>query len=409
MEYQEAINWLFSQVPFYQKQGKSAYKADLSNITKLCEALGNPQNGLKYIHIAGTNGKGSVCHMTASVLQEAGLKVGLYTSPHLLDFRERIRLNGEMIPETYVLNFIEKNGQLIKETECSFFEATTALMFAYFSEEKPDIILLETGLGGRLDSTNIIQAPLIAALTNIGLDHTNILGNSIEKIASEKAGIIKEESVVAIGVMPQEVERIFVNTAESKNCEFINVANFSSLASDLKGAYQQENTKLVQAIIHSLNMHYSYQIHYTDIKRGLANVVKNTRLKGRWELFASDPKVILDTGHNPNGIQSIIRTLENESYNRLHWVFGAMADKDIELVVDLLPIDAQYYLCQINNKRSLSLKILSTAFAKAGLKFSAANSPSEAYFLAKKNASKDDLILLAGSTFLVAEFLEEFS
>ncbi len=409
MEYQEAIDWLFAQVPFYQKQGKSAYKADLSNITNLCEALGNPHLDLNFIHVAGTNGKGSVCHMTASVLQEAGLKVGLYTSPHLLDFRERIRLNGQMIPKSFVLNFIQENKALIKSTKCSFFEITTAMMFLYFAEIKPDIILLETGLGGRLDSTNIIKTPLVSAITNIGLDHTNILGNTIEKIATEKAGIIKENGVVAIGIMPPEVERIFMDTAKSRRNKIIKASGFSSISSELKGACQGDNSRLVQAIIQALNIKPSFEISEVHIKKGLENVVKNTGLRGRWERLENSPAVILDTGHNANGIDTIVETLKKSSYDQLHWVFGAMADKDIEAVVKLLPVDGKYYLCGINNPRSLTLETLKKVFSECGLEFTSESSPFTAYTLAKKNASKNDLILLAGSTFLIAEFLEEYN
>ena len=400
MKYEEGLNYLFSKLPMYQRTGAAAYKKDIGNIIKACKILDNPQNKFKSIHIAGTNGKGSTAHMLASIFQEAGYKTGLYTSPHLKDFRERIKIDGQLISEKDTLDFILKNKNQYEKIEMSFFEYTVAMAFDYFANENVDIAIIETGLGGRLDSTNIIN-PEISIITNIGYDHTNLLGNSLEEIAKEKAGIIKKNTPVIIGRKQKETEHIFKSEAKEKNSSIHFCKKNLNYSTDLKGEYQKENLNTALQAMKILNLNINDGI----ISKGLNNVVKNTGLNGRWQTIAKKPLTICDTGHNEDGIKNNIKQLKKLKFNKLHFVFGTVNDKDLRKILRLLPVNAQYYFCSANIERSLnSEKLLeeSKNFKLLGERY---ESVIEAYHSAQSNAKMDDLIFIGGSTFIVAEVL----
>lgn len=400
MKYEEGLNYLFSKLPMYQRTGAAAYKKDIGNIIKACKILDNPQNKFKSIHIAGTNGKGSTAHMLASIFQEAGYKTGLYTSPHLKDFRERIKINGQLISKKDTLDFILKNKIQYEKIEMSFFEYTVAMAFDYFANENVDIAIIETGLGGRLDSTNIIS-PEISIITNIGYDHTNLLGNSLEEIAKEKAGIIKKNTPVIIGRKQKETEHIFKSEAKEKNSPIHFCKKKLNYSTDLKGEYQKENLNTALQAMKILNLNINDGI----ISKGLNNVVKNTGLNGRWQTIAKKPLTICDTGHNEDGIKNNIKQLKKLKFNKLHFVFGTVNDKDLRKILRLLPVNAQYYFCSANIERSLnSEKLLeeSKNFKLLGERY---ESVIEAYHSAQSNAKMDDLIFIGGSTFIVAEVL----
>ena len=400
MKYEEGLNYLFSKLPMYQRTGAAAYKKDIGNIIKACKILDNPQNKFKSIHIAGTNGKGSTAHMLASIFQEAGYKTGLYTSPHLKDFRERIKINGQLISKKDTLDFILKNKIQYEKIEMSFFEYTVAMAFDYFANENVDIAIIETGLGGRLDSTNIIS-PEISIITNIGYDHTNLLGNSLEEIAKEKAGIIKKNTPVIIGRKQEETEHIFKSEAKEKNSSIHFCRKNFNYSTDLKGEYQKENLNTALQAMNILNLNINDGI----ISKGLNNVVKNTGLNGRWQTIAKKPLTICDTGHNEDGIKNNIKQLKKLKFNKLHFVFGTVNDKDLRKILRLLPVNAQYYFCSANIERSLnSEKLLeeSKNFKLLGERY---ESVIEAYHSAQSNAKMDDLIFIGGSTFIVAEVL----
>ena len=400
MKYEEGLNYLFSKLPMYQRTGAAAYKKDIGNIIKACKILDNPQNKFKSIHIAGTNGKGSTAHMLASIFQEAGYKTGLYTSPHLKDFRERIKINGQLISKKDTLDFILKNKNQYEKIEMSFFEYTVAMAFDYFANENVDIAIIETGLGGRLDSTNIIS-PEISIITNIGYDHTNLLGNSLEEIAKEKAGIIKKNTPVIIGRKQKETEHIFKSEAKEKNSSIHFCKKNLNYSTDLKGEYQKENLNTALQAMKILNLNIDDGI----ISKGLNNVVKNTGLNGRWQTIAKKPLTICDTGHNEDGIKNNIKQLKKLKFNKLHFVFGTVNDKDLRKILRLLPVNAQYYFCSANIARSLnSEKLLeeSKNFKLLGERY---ESVIEAYHSAQSNAKMDDLIFIGGSTFIVAEVL----
>ena len=400
MKYEEGLNYLFSKLPMYQRTGAAAYKKDIGNIIKACKILDNPQNKFKSIHIAGTNGKGSTAHMLASIFQEAGYKTGLYTSPHLKDFRERIKIDGQLISEKDTLDFILKNKNQYEKIEMSFFEYTVAMAFDYFANENVDIAIIETGLGGRLDSTNIIS-PEISIITNIGYDHTNLLGNSLEEIAKEKAGIIKKNTPVIIGRKQKETEHIFKSEAKEKNSPIHFCKKNLNYSTDLKGEYQKENLNTALQAMKILNLNINDGI----ISKGLNNVVKNTGLNGRWQTIAKKPLTICDTGHNEDGIKNNIKQLKKLKFNKLHFVFGTVNDKDLRKILRLLPVNAQYYFCSANIARSLnSEKLLeeSKNFKLLGEQY---ESVIEAYHSAQSNAKMDDLIFIGGSTFIVAEVL----
>ena len=366
MTYQDTLKWMFSQLPMYQRQGKSAFKNDLSNTLKLSHHLGNPEQNFKSVHVAGTNGKGSTSHMLASILQEAGYKVGLYTSPHLKDFRERIKINGKPVSKQFVTGFIKRNRTFFENHSLSFFEMTVGMAFEYFSKEKIDIAVIEVGLGGRLDSTNIIT-PEVSVITNIGLDHTQFLGNTLEAIAYEKAGIIKPNIPVVIGETQMETKAVFKDVAKKNNSkitfadkEFIEIPK-----SDLKGSYQSKNIKTVLQTIKELQR-IGYVVSQEQIEKGLLHVVKNTGLMGRWQQIHSNPKVICDTGHNREGLKYVMDQISKEHFDKLHIVFGVVNDKDLNSIIDLLPKKATYYFCKPDIPRGLDAHILRQFFNELG-------------------------------------------
>ena len=406
MNYQETLDWMFVQLPMYQRQGAAAYKKDLSNTILLVDRLGNPQNNFKSIHVAGTNGKGSSSHMIASILQEAGYKVGLYTSPHLKDFRERIKINGKEIPENKVVDFIEKNKSFFEKNYLSFFEMTVGLAFEYFSEEKVDFAIVEVGLGGRLDSTNVLK-PVLSLITNIGLDHTQFLGDTLEKIAFEKGGIIKNNTPVVVGEFQSETFLVFKKLAKEKSAELYLASELISSVyeSDLKGSYQKHNIKSVIQVMSVLN-NLGFQVSVKALKKGLSKVVSNTGLLGRWQVINETPKTICDTAHNKEGLFYTMEQLKKESYNKLHVVLGMVNDKDLSSVLPLFPKNADYYYCKPNLGRGLNALDLEKEAAKYNLKGSVFDTVNQAYKTALKNAEIDDCIYIGGSTFVVAEILE---
>lgn len=406
MNYQETINWMFNQLPMYQLQGASAYKKDLTNTHLLLAHLENPQEKLKCIHVAGTNGKGSTSHMLASILQEAGYKVGLYTSPHLKDFRERIKINGKDISEEFVTDFINEHKSFFESNDMSFFEMTVGLAFDYFAKEKVDIAVIEVGMGGRLDATNIIT-PLVSVITNIGLDHTQFLGNTLQSISFEKAGIIKPNIPVIIGEYTSETKPVFLAKAKECNSEIYFAADLVSetYPSDLIGDYQIHNKKTVLQTISVLNSPNEFKITPENIKAGLLHVVKNTGLQGRWQQLREFPKVICDTAHNKNGLEIVMYQIQKEKFDTLHIVLGVVNDKDLDEVLPLFPKNAIYYFCKPNIPRGLDTVILYQKATTFGLHGEVFNSVSEAYKKALQIASKSDFIYIGGSTFVVAEIL----
>ncbi|MRX68053.1 dihydrofolate synthase / folylpolyglutamate synthase [Flavobacterium resistens] len=404
MNYQETTNWMFNQLPMYQLQGASAYKEDLTNIKLLAAHLDNPQDHLKCIHVAGTNGKGSTSHMLASVLQEAGYKVGLYTSPHLKDFRERIRINGEEISEDFVIEFIGKHKNFFEANDMSFFEMSVGLAFDYFAAEKVDIAIIEVGLGGRLDATNIIT-PLISVITNIDLDHTQFLGNTPALIAGEKAGIIKPNVPVVIGEYTKETQPVFLAKAEENKAPIYFASDLISevFPSDLIGDYQFHNKKTVQQTIQILNETTDFKVSEESLKSGLLSVVKNTGLQGRWQQLGENPKIICDTAHNKHGLSVVMNQLQKETYDNLHIVLGVVNDKDLDSILPLFPKKAHYYFCKPDSSRGLSTEILQDTAKKYDLIGEKYDSVEKAFLDAKKNATKNDFIYVGGSTFVVAE------
>ncbi|MEP6259940.1 MAG: folylpolyglutamate synthase/dihydrofolate synthase family protein [Gillisia sp.] len=390
----------------YQRIGAAAFKKDLSNTILLASHLGDPQYKFKSIHVAGTNGKGSVSHMLASVLQEAGYKVGLYTSPHLKDFRERIKINGKEIPEKAVIDFISENKAFFEANKLSFFEMTVGMAFDYFSREQVDIAVIEVGLGGRLDSTNIIT-PQLSVITNIGLDHTEILGNSLEEIAAEKAGIIKPGVPVIIGENQPETKGVFADTAARLNSEiiFAEDTETENLDSDLKGDYQVKNIKTVLTAIQQLNKNSSWNISQENIKQGLLKVKANTGLRGRWDILQLEPKVVCDTAHNAEGLIYALKQLANEKFETLHIVMGVVSDKDLDKILPLFPKNAKYYFCKPNVPRGMDAEILMGKSVEFGLKGQVYSSVSKAYEAALKKATQRDVIYVGGSTFTVAEII----
>lgn len=405
MTYNDTLDWMFSQLPMYQRQGKSAYKVDLSNTVLLINHLNNPHQHFKTIHVAGTNGKGSSSHMLASVLQEAGYKVGLYTSPHLKDFRERIKINGNEVSEGFVTGFIKRNKSFFEANQLSFFEMTVGMAFQYFYEEKVDVAIIEVGLGGRLDSTNIIT-PEVSVITNIGLDHTEFLGNTLEAIAFEKGGIIKPNVPVVIGETQKETKPVFIElaTRNSSNIVFADQQLPNNYLSDLIGDYQVKNIQTVVTVLKILQQK-NYTISENNIEKGLLKVIKNTGLLGRWQILNREPKVVCDTGHNREGLIYVMKQLSNEVYNNLHIVFGVVNDKDLSSIIDLLPKTATYYFCKPNISRGLGADELRRVFSEYDLHGDAYSSVDEAYKQAKEMACADDFIFIGGSTFVVAEII----
>lgn len=405
MTYQETVLWMFDQLPMYQQQGAIAYKADLTNIKKLAAHLNHPEQALKTVHIAGTNGKGSTSSMIASILQEAGYKVGLYTSPHLKDFRERIKINGEEITEAFVVDFIAANKPFFEQESLSFFEMTVGMAFQYFKEEQVDIAVIEVGMGGRLDATNIIT-PLVSVITNIGKDHVAFLGDTLEAIAGEKAGIIKAGVPVVIGEYVRETKPVFMAKAkEMESPIYFASETYASntWTSDLKGIYQQKNIRTVRQVIELLRK--EWEISEEKEKRGLQQVVKNTKLQGRWQILQENPKVIADTAHNEHGISIVMDQLKTEKYKQLYIVFGVVNDKDLQGVLSFLPQEAKYFFAKPIISRGLDAKVLAEKAKEFGLEGEVCDSIPEAYAKAKSEARAEDLIYVGGSTFVVAEIL----
>jgi len=389
----------------YQRVGQSAYKADLAATLNLAKYLKNPEKSFKSIHVAGTNGKGSTSHMLASVFQEAGYKTGLYTSPHLKDFRERIKINGQMISEQYVSNFVQNHRPFFESNQLSFFEMTVGLAFEYFRSENVDIAIVEVGMGGRLDSTNIIT-PEVSVITNIGLDHTQFLGDTLEKVAVEKAGIIKDRVPVIIGETSPETKRVFEEIALERNAPivFAEMNDASTYSSDLKGSYQQKNIRTVISILRMLQKK-GWNISEENIQKGLMNTVKNTGLMGRWQILGQAPKVICDTAHNREGLQIVLDQLASEDFQNLHIILGVVSDKDLASILPLFPKDANYYFCRPNIPRGLDASLLLSRARGFGLIGQEYISVSKAYEAALKAALPQDLVFVGGSTFVVAEVL----
>lgn len=428
-DYKSIVNWMFRQIPMYQRTGKAAYKIDLEKTHRIDEFFSEPHKSYKTIHVAGTNGKGSVSHTLASVLQEAGYKVGLYTSPHMKDFRERIRVNGEMISEHYVTRFIEGNQRFFEEIKPSFFEMSVAMAFNFFEDQQVDVAVVEVGMGGRLDSTNIIY-PEISIITNIGLDHTAFLGNSLHSIAQEKAGIIKKGVPVVIGESQPETKPIFREKAESvktslffadedymleptvifdplKNSFKVFDKNkkhyLHELTTDLLGAYQRKNLATVLKALDLLKD--NFLLNEKDVQKGISKVKKNTGFLGRWQILETSPLILCDTAHNAEGVKTNMEQLERMDYNHLHFVLGFVNDKNIESVLSLFPTNASFYFTKADIPRALDENKLKDQAANAGLSGKAYPTSEEALNAAKKAANPNDMIYVGGSTFVVSEVI----
>jgi len=431
MNYQQTIDYLFSQLPMFHRVGASAYKANLDNTIEICRILGNPEKKIKCVHIAGTNGKGSVSHMVASVLQTAGYKTGLYTSPHLKDFRERIRINGKKIPKSNVIAFVSTYRKSFEAIQPSFFEYTFGMAVKYFADERVDIAVIETGMGGRLDSTNVVNS-IVSVITNIGLDHTQFLGEAPEQIAFEKAGIIKHSVPVIIGQTQDDVLPVFRKKAQANDAELIIADKFfkavnarktggihplyqmdilregklylENLKCPLTGNYQIKNIVTSLQVVEVLKMN-GYSIGSSHTHQGIRNVKKNTGFKGRWQILGKSPLIICDTCHNVDGIKEVVAQLNEMQFKNLHFVLGFVKDKKIESILKLLPKDAVYYFCKANIPRGLDQNELLTSGKRFGLYGKSYKTVNDAFTASKKEAGKDDLIFIGGSTFVVAEVL----
>jgi dihydrofolate synthase/folylpolyglutamate synthase len=426
MNYSQTLEYLFTRLPMFSRIGAAAYKADLSNTIRLCDSSGNPQNKFKSIHIAGTNGKGSTSHMLAAILQTAGYKTGLYTSPHLKDFRERIKINGEMVSEEFVIAFTKKIRPLIEEIEPSFFEITVAMAFEYFAQQEVEVAVIETGLGGRLDSTNIIT-PELSIITNIGWDHMNLLGDTLEKIAFEKAGIIKENIPVIIGEVLPETESVFENTAKVKNALFSiasqkrqvvdwNWKNHGLVAEvteqhktdhkkyhlDLPGVYQTKNLLTVLEACSQLQQ-LGWKLDDKIIYQGLQQTKKLTGLHGRWEIIHNSPQLVVDVAHNVEGIKQLVQQIEMTEHNELHIILGMVKDKDVDNILQFLPKNARYYFTKAQIPRALPEEELESKAKRIGLEGKSFSNIDFALVSAAQKAHKKDLIIVCGSVFLVGE------
>jgi dihydrofolate synthase/folylpolyglutamate synthase len=433
MDYPQTIEYLFTRLPLFSRIGAAAYKSDLTNIQALCSHLGNPEKKFKSIHVAGTNGKGSTSHMLAAILQKSGYKTGLYTSPHLHDFRERIRINGQMIPEKNVVLFTDKIQNLIESIEPSFFEITVAMAFDWFANEQVDIAIVETGLGGRLDSTNII-VPEISVITNISYDHMDLLGETLQKIAFEKAGIIKPGIPVVIGEEQQETKNLFLTIANERNAPiyfasqkrfpgewknenhllFVQLTEIHNNTKknyhlDLPGLYQLKNIVTVSEVVSILNQK-GFNISNTDMQNGLKQVKSLTGLHGRWDILHENPLVITDVGHNEEGMKAIAQQIENTTCEELHLIIGLVKDKEVEKILSHLPLRATYYFTRAQIPRALPETDLSAIATKLGLKGRSFPNVKLALETAVLNANSKDLILICGSVFLAGEVnLKEIS
>ncbi|SDF83486.1 bifunctional folylpolyglutamate synthase/dihydrofolate synthase [Epilithonimonas hungarica] len=404
-EYQEAVDWLFIQAPNYQIDGQKAYKPGLDNIRKLCDFFGNPQDKIKTIHIGGTNGKGSTSNMLASVLQESGYKTGLYNSPHLIDFTERIKVDGKNCDKEFVYDFIQKLKQLPSEIQPSFFEFTTIMAFEYFYQQKVDLAIIEVGLGGRLDSTNIIR-PLVSAITNVRLDHQNILGDTIEEIAREKAGIIKENIKIISGDENPSVKEIITNKAKKTCSAFVDATKIeTTLESDLKGNYQKKNIKVVLALVNELK-NQGFEINDENLKSGLLNVHRNTNFIGRWYEFSKEPLTICDTGHNQAGLEEVFNQLKGYSQHK-HIVLGFVNDKKIDEVIPMLPSEAEFYFVKPTITRGRHPEDYEYLLKKSELNYKIFNSVQDGYLSAKQNCKDGEMVFIGGSNFVVGDFLEK--
>ena len=404
LTYQETVSWMFQQLPMYQQLGKKASRADLSNITKLVAHLENPHHNLKMIHVAGTNGKGSVSHMLASVLQESGYKVGLYTSPHLKDFKERIRVNGQGISEEAVIEFIGRNRNFLEQENYSFFEMTVGMAFDYFAREETDIAVIEVGLGGRLDSTNIID-PVLAVITNIGFDHVGILGHSLPEIAREKAGIIKKGRPVVVGEILPETLPVFQEVAAARGARLYLAPQDSLLPdSDLKGYYQDRNKATALKAIEVL-IDQGWNIPSEAVAKGFLHVRENTGLRGRWDVLQEKPRVIGDTAHNAEGLEYVLRQLYDQEYKQLYIVLGVVSDKDLDAILPLFPKEACYFFCKPAVPRGLQEEVLQEKASQYGLRGKIFPSVQKALEAALNVAEEDDLIYVGGSTCTVAEII----
>lgn len=427
MTYEETLEYLYDQMPEYQRVGDKAYKAGLDNSLALDEVFHYPHRRYKTIHVGGTNGKGSTSHLLAAILQEAGYRVGLYTSPHLVDFRERIRVNGKMIDKEFVMGFVERYREQFEPIMPSFFELTMEMAFLYFAEQKVDVAVVEVGLGGRLDSTNIID-PDLSVITNIGLDHVKILGDTLPKIAAEKAGIIKPHTPVIIGEMGStEVAQVFIDKAKSVNAPLVfaqlymnnfeaerkggrwlfHADGYPELQSELTGLAQDKNARTVLTAVEVL-LETGYKISRDAVYRGFANVVETTGLMGRWHQLQSSPRITCDIAHNAHGIQQVVEQLQSERYERLHIVFGMANDKDADAMLALLPRDAIYYFTRAAIDRALDETELAKKASMHGLQGLTYPTVARALEAARKNADKDDLIFIGGSSFIVADALPYF-
>lgn len=424
MNYQETIDYLFNVTPLFQNIGKDAYKEGLDNTIILDNHFNNPHKKFRTIHIAGTNGKGSCSHTIAAILQSAGYKTGLYTSPHLIDFSERIKVNGEPVEKEFVIDFVKQNKDFFEPLHPSFFELTTAMAFLYFAEKKVDVAVIEVGLGGRLDCTNIIT-PDLSIITNISFDHTQFLGNTLKDIAKEKAGIIKEKKPVIIGEYTPETKTVFEDKAKSTNSDIIFAEDnklingykqtenglllyksdkIKDLYGELNGLYQVKNTNTILNAVYKL-IELGYNIDETNIKNGFRNVCHLTGLMGRWQKLEENPTIICDTGHNIGGMKYIVEQLSRMKYDKLHIIIGMVNDKDINGVISLLPKNAKYYFTQASVKRALPAEKVKEIANNHGLKGEAYSSVEKALTIAKNNAKENDLIFIGGSTFIVADLI----
>lgn len=423
--YQEALRFLYDNLPMFQRVGAAAIKKDLTNTLKLCRLLGNPERAFKSIHVAGTNGKGSTCHMLASVMQTAGYKTGLYTSPHLKEFTERIKVNGIDVSQDFVVDFVNRIRVAIDEIRPSFFEITVAMAFDYFAQEKVDVAVVEVGMGGRLDSTNVIT-PLVSVITNISYDHKELLGDTLPEIASEKAGIIKRGIPVVVSERQEEVQDVFLKKAASEQAEICFASDEYSVSFQraskaidilrsgqimlrdvrlpLQGSYQQHNVPAVMKTIDVLRRHFS--IPEGAVRQGLNDVIRNTALKGRWQQLYTSPTVICDTGHNEGGIRQIVGQISEYTFDQLYIVLGMVKDKDLREVLSLLPKRANYYFCQASIPRAIDAAKLQEQAAEFGLCGEVIRDVNEAKRTAMSKAEKNDFIFIGGSTYVVAELDE---
>ena len=405
MKYNSTIQWMFNKLPVYQNSGAFKYKIDLQNIYDLSSYLGDPHTKLKTIHVGGTNGKGSTSHILSSVLQESGYKVGLYTSPHLKDFRERIKINGDCIAKDNVVKFIKSHKEYLEVNKLSFFEMTVGMAFDYFKNQQVDIAIIEVGMGGRLDSTNIID-PEVSVITNIGLDHTKFLGNTLLEIANEKSGIIKKGKTVVIGETQDELAEVFLNKAKQVNSKivFADQQKQHNYPSDLKGSYQRKNIQTAISAIHELTQS-NWNVDIEAIKLGISKVHINTGFTGRWTVLNQSPLTICDTAHNKEGLSIVLKDISSTKYSKLHFVVGFVEDKELDSIIELFPKDAIYYFCKPDIKRGLSaitLKSIFKSHSRIGKSYKSVN---DALVSAKENSKEGDLIYVGGSTFVVSEVI----